>query len=103
MDYSVKDFYIPTITYFDSGNKLTGSRNGMNYKMTPQKEEKETGFRSGMENGIWNTVTLIASRLFPMTQESMAAIEQWLYEQYDVYLETPQASEYRKKQKKREV
>ena len=27
MDYSVKDFYIPTITYFDSGNKLTGSRN----------------------------------------------------------------------------
>ena len=41
MDYSVKDFYIPTITYFDSGNKLTGSRNGMNYKMTPQKEEKE--------------------------------------------------------------
>ncbi len=25
MDYSVKDFYVPTITYFTSGNKLTGS------------------------------------------------------------------------------
>ena len=103
MDYSVKDFYIPTNTYFDSGNKLTGSRNGMNYKMTPQKEEKE--IRVQIWYGEWNLEhsDLIASRLFPMTQESMAAIEQWLYEQYDVYLETPQASEYRKKQKKREV
>ena len=40
MDYSVKDFYAPTITYFTSGNKLTGSRTGMNYKMTPI-EDKE--------------------------------------------------------------
>ena len=103
MDYSVKDFYIPTITDFDSGNKLTGSRNGMNYKMTPQKEEKE--IRVQVWYGEWNLEhsDLIASRLFPMTQESMALIEQWLYEQYDVYMETPQASEYRKKQKKREV
>ena len=66
MDYSVKDFYIPTITYFDSGNKLTGSRNGMNYKMTPQKEEKE--IRVQIWYGEWNLEhsDLIASRLFPM-------------------------------------
>ena len=70
MDYSVKDFYIPTITYFDSGNKLTGSRNGMNYKMTPQKEEKE--IRVQIWYGEWNLEhsDLIASRLFPMTPVS---------------------------------
>ena len=75
-----------------------------NYKNdSPERGKKKSGFRSGM--GEWNLEhsDLIASRLFPMTQESMAAIEQWLYEQYDVYMETPQASEYRKKQKKREV
>ena len=35
MEYPVRDFYIPTITYFTSMNKLTGSRHGMNYKLTP--------------------------------------------------------------------
>lgn len=40
MDYSVKDFYVPTITYFTSGNKLTGSCTGMNYKMTPIKDKE---------------------------------------------------------------
>ena len=43
MDYSVKDFYVPTITYFTSGNKLTGSRTGMNYKMTPIEERRDSG------------------------------------------------------------
>ena len=62
MDYSVKDFYVPTITYFTSGNKLTGSRTGMNYKMTPI-EDKEILVQ------VWyGPMSSIAGSSIPMTK-----------------------------------
>ena len=90
MDYSVKDFYVPTITYFTSENKLTGSRNGMNYKFTPDKKEGTLLLQ------VWYGE-------FNLEQERMGAVEQWLYQQYDRYASTAQAAAYLKKQKKREV
>lgn len=100
MEYSVKDFYIPTITYFESKNKLTGSRNGMNYKMIPK--EKLTVLVWYGEMNLEHS-ELVAQQEFEMLPESMKQIESWLYEQYDIYLKTPQATEYLKKKKKREV
>ncbi len=100
MEYTVKDFYIPTVTYFESKNKLTGSRNGMNYKMVPQ--EKLTVFIWYGEMNLEHSETA-AQKEFEISQESMPQIEAWLYEQYDLYLKTPQAAEYLKKKKKREV
>ena len=91
MDYSVKDFYVPTITYFTSGNKLTGSRTGMNYKMTPI-EDKEILVQ------VWyGPMNLEHSEL--VCEQTFA--ESWLYGQYDVYLKTPQAKDYRKKEKQK--
>ena len=40
MDYTSKDFYVPTINFFESGNILTGSCNGMNYKVTPKSNDE---------------------------------------------------------------
>ena len=93
MDYSVKDFYVPTITYFTSGNKLTGSRTGMNYKMTPIKDKE-------ILVQVWYG-PMNLEQTFAMEKESMGQIESWLYGQYDVYLKTPQAKDYRKKEKQK--
>ena len=46
---------------------------------------------------------LVSETEFEMEQESMSKLENWLYEQYDIYLKTPQAASYLKRQKKREV
>lgn len=102
MDYSVKDFYIPTITYFTSKNKLTGSRNGMNYKMTPiDGQEILVQVWYGPMN--LEHSELVCENRFAMQQESMSLIERWLYEQYEQYLTTEQAAEYRKSQKQKDV
>ena len=101
MDYSVKDFYIPTVTYFESDNFLTGSRNGMNYKMLPMMEEKQIALKVWYGEMNLAHSELVAEQIFSMTQESMKEIENWLYQQYDIYLETPQAAAYLKKKKSR--
>ena len=44
---------------------------------------------------------LVCEQNFAMEKESMGQIESWLYGQYDVYLKTPQAKDYRKKQKQK--
>ncbi len=100
MDYSVKDFYVPTISYFTSKNKLTGSRNGMNYKMTPGEKLLVQVWYGEMN---LEHSELVSETEFEMEQESMSKLENWLYEQYDIYLKTPQAASYLKRQKKREV
>ena len=106
MDYSVKDFYVPTITYFTSENKLTGSRNGMNYKFTPDKKEGTLllqvwyGEFNLEHSELVDQTTIIMETL---EKEGMGAVEQWLYQQYDRYASTAQAAAYLKKQKKREV
>ena len=91
MEYPVRDFYIPTITYFTSMNKLTGSRRGMNYKLTPGER-----LLAQIWYGDFNLEhsELVTQTEFEMKQESMALLEQWLYEQYEQYLTTPQAHEY---------
>lgn len=99
MEYTVKDFYIPTVTYFTSGNFLTGSRNGMNYKMLPQQEENSIQVKIWYGEKNLDHSELIAEKTFEMAQESMKQIENWLYEQYDIYLQTEQAAEYIKKTK----
>lgn len=100
MDYSVKDFYVPTIAYFTSGNKLTGSRTGMNYKMTPI-EDKEILVQVWYGPMNLEHSELVCEQNFAMEKESMGQIESWLYGQYDVYLKTPQAKDYRKKEKQK--
>lgn len=106
MDYSVKDFYVPTITYFTSGNKLTGSRNGMNYKFTPNKDEGTLLLQvwyGEMNLDHSELVDQIQFNLKQLEKEGMQPIEAWLYQQYDCYARTSQAAAYLKKQKKREV
>ena len=115
MDYSVKDFYVPTVTYFESGNFLTGSRTGMNYKMVPYQEKGKD--ESGKEvkigdpkivvkiwYGKWNLdhSELVAQSDYPMVQDSMKQIEDWLYQQYDIYMQTPLAAQYIKYMKDKE-
>ena len=100
MDYSVKDFYVPTITYFTSGNKLTGSRNEMNYKMIPI-EDKQILVQIWYGPMNLEHSELVCEQTFAMEKESMEQIENWLYEQYEVYRKTPQAAAYRKKLKQK--
>ena len=106
MDYSVKDFYVPTITYFTSGNKLTGSRNGMNYKITPNKDEGTLLLQVWYGEMNLEHSELVDQILFELKcleKEGMNQVEAWLYQQYGRYAQTPQAAAYLKRQKKREV
>ena len=100
MDYSVKDFYVPTITYFTSGNKLTGSRTGMNYKMTPI-EDKEILVQVWYGPMNLEHSDLVAQQEFAQSKESVQQVESWLREQYEIYLKTKGASDYLKKKKKK--
>ena len=103
MDYTSKDFYVPTINFFESGNILTGSCNGMNYKVTPKSNDEGKLLRVQLWYGPMNLEhsELVCEQTFAMEKESMGQIESWLYGQYDVYLKTPQAKDYRKKQKQK--
>ena len=100
MDYSAKDFYVPTITYFTSGNKLTDSRTGMHYKMTPI-EDKEIVVQVWYGAMNLEHSELVCDQNFAMEKESMGQIESWLDGQYDVYLKTAERKDYRKKEKQK--
>ena len=80
MDYSVKDFYVPTITYFTSGNKLTGSRTGLNYKMTPI-EDKEILVQVWYGPMNLEHSELVCEQTLDLENESMGQIESGRYEQ----------------------
>ena len=72
----------------------------MNYKMTPI-EDKEILVQVGYGPMNLEHSELVCEQNFAMEKESMGQIESWLYGQYDVYLKTPQAKDYRKKEKQK--
>ena len=102
MDYTSKDFYVPTINFFESGNILTGSCNGMNYKVTPKSNDEGKLLRVQLWYGPMNLEhsDLVAQQEFAQSKESVQQVESWLREQYEIYLKTKGASDYLKKKKK---
>ena len=90
MDYTSKDFYVPTINFFESGNILTGSCKGKLLRVQlwygPMNLEHSD---------------LVAQQEFAQSKESVQQVESWLREQYEIYLKTKGASDYLKKKKKK--
>ena len=103
MDYTSKDFYVPTINFFESGNILTGSCNGMNYKVTPKSNDEGKLLRVQLWYGPMNLEhsDLVAQQEFAQSKESVQQVESWLRDQYEIYLKTKGASDYLKKKKKK--
>ena len=114
MDYTSKDFYVPTINFFESGNILTGSCNGMNYKVTPKSNDEGKLLLVQLWYGPMNLEhsDLVAQQEFAQSKEkyrrmaeedkeSVQQVESWLREQYEIYLKTKGASDYLKKKKKK--
>ena len=103
MDYTSKDFYVPTINFFESGNILTGSCNGMNYKVIPKSSDEGKQLLVPLWYGPMNLEhsDLVAQQEFAQSKESVQQVESWLREQYEIYLKTKGASDYLKKKKKK--
>ncbi len=87
MDKSV--FAYPKVYYFECGNPYTGSYKGMNYKLTPQKDE-ETGEKSILVSvwyGMFGSAVseIVAEYTVSMSENGLERSREYLCEQYDIF------------------
>ena len=77
MDYTSKDFYVPTINFFESGNILTGSCNGMNYKVIPKSSDEGKQLLVQLWYGPMNLEhsDLVAQQEFAQSKERLSEEE----------------------------
>ncbi len=90
---AVRDFPLPKILYFISGNYFTGSFKTMNYRITPIKGKAEEDITAHFEVDIWlgekcsELSEMVASAEFPLDVDGLTTIENWLREQYNTLVE----------------
>ena len=89
----VRNFPLPKILYFTSGNFFTGSYKTMNYRIVPVKGKAEEDIVAHFAVDIWlgekcsELSEMVASAEFPLDVDGLNAIETWLQEQYNVLVE----------------
>lgn len=90
---AVRDFPLPKILYFTSGNFFTGSYKAMNYRIIPIKGKAEENVSAHFEVSVWlgekcsELSEMVAETEFPLDTDGLAAMEQWLREQYSILVE----------------
>ena len=90
---AVRDFPLPKILYFTSGNYFTGSFKTMNYRIVPIKAKAEEDIAAHFEASVWlgekcSELSEMASEAqFPLDTDGLTAIENWLREQYTALVE----------------
>lgn len=88
---ALRDFPIPGILYFTSGNPFSGSFKGLNYRLDPVKGKAEEDITAHIDVCTWvgekcsELSEMRAVTEFPMDTDGLAAAEAWLKEQYAVY------------------
>lgn len=90
---TVRDFPLPKILYFTSGNYFTGSFQSMNYRIVPVKAKAEADIAAHFEVSVWlgekcSELSEMASEAqFPLDVDGLTAIETWLREQYNILVD----------------
>ena len=88
----LRDFPLPGILYFTSGNPFTGSYKGLNYRVLPVKAKAEEEISAHFEAAVWTgekcseLSEMKATAQFPLDEEGLAATEVWLREQYQAFV-----------------
>ena len=88
---ALKDFPLPGILFFISGNPFTGSYRGLNYRLDPVKEEPEQKNPSRLAVAVWEgercsqLSEMRATESFPLDRDGLAAAEDWLRAQYAAF------------------
>jgi len=88
MTMALRDFPLPGIHFFISGNPFCGSRKSMNYKVVPVKADVEKDIDSHLAVSVWYGMQcselseMQARAEFPLDTDGLAAAETWLIEQY---------------------
>ncbi|MBR5524337.1 MAG: hypothetical protein IKU51_03615 [Clostridia bacterium] len=88
---ALRDFPIPGILFFTSGNPFTGSYKGLNYRIDPIKGDVEKDITAHLEVRVWlgekcsELSDMLATTEFPLDKEGLIAAEAWLRSQYQAY------------------
>ena len=85
---ALRDFPIPGILFFTSGNPFSGSYKGMNYRLDPVKGKPEENITAHVDAKIWlgekcsELSEMKETAEFPLDSDGLVAAEDWLRAQY---------------------
>ena len=88
---ALRDFPIPGILYFTSGNPFSGSFKGMSYRLDPVKGKAEEDITAHIDACVWTgekfseLSEMRATAEFTLDTDGLVAAENWLREQYVAY------------------
>ena len=89
---ALRDFPIPGILFFTSGNPFSGSYKGMNYRLDPVKGDAEKEVAPHLDACIWEgekcseLSEMKAVTEFPLDKDGLVAAEDWLRTQYAAFV-----------------
>lgn len=87
---ALRDFPIPGILYFTSGNPFSGSYRGMSYRLDPVKAKAEEDIQAHIDACVWTgekcseLSEMRATAVFSLDTDGLTAAEEWLRQQYAV-------------------
>ncbi len=88
---ALKDFPLPWLLFFASGNPFTGSYRGLNYRLDPVKEDPEQERPNRLTVAVWEgercsqLSEMRATATFSLERDGLAAAEDWLRSQYAAF------------------
>ena len=89
----LRDFPLPGILFFTSGNPFTGSYKGLNYRVDPVKAKAEEDIAAHFKAAVWTgekcseLSEMRATAEFPLDEAGLTVTEDWLRTQYQAYAE----------------
>ncbi len=84
----LRDFPLPGILFFTSGNPFTGSYKGLNYRLDPVKGDAEKDITAHFTAAVWTgekcseLSEMRATAEFPLDKDGLTAAEDWFRAQY---------------------
>ena len=90
---ALRDFPLPGILFFTSGNPFSGSYKGLNYRVDPVKSKPEEDISAHFAACVWlgekcsELSEMAATAQFPLDVDGLAATEEWLREQYKLLMD----------------
>ena len=85
---ALRDFPIPAILFFTSGNPFSGSYKGMSYRLDPVKADAEKDIDAHIDVCVWTgekcseLSEMRATAVFSLDTDGLIAAEEWLRAQY---------------------
>ena len=89
---ALRDFPLPGILFFTSGNPFSGSYKGLNYRVEPVKAKPEEDISAHFDVCVWlgekcsELSEMAATTQFPLDTDGLTASEDWLREQYKLLM-----------------